>query len=168
MVNKINSNAYDKFGEVYFVSSFSNIQYGVECASKLLTIFERKDIISRITKRVYIKTRFSILYLSVYEYEPVTEITKRDKAVIIHTGVTDYNIKIVYNEELIPAYKIDYNEIKESFIYGQPWDSGDLIEKIMFPERQIRIIEAPMDKFSSNKVVFSFSKPLPPFGISTL
>lgn len=134
MVNKINSKiAYNKFGEIYFVLSFSNIQYGVECASKLLTIFERKDIISRITKRVYIKTRFSILYPSVYE--ALTEIFKRDKAVIIHTRTTDYNIKIISSEELIPAYKIDYNEIKESFIYGEPLDSWELIEKVMIPQK---------------------------------
>lgn len=148
------------------MSSFSNIQYGVECASKLLTIFERKDIISRITKRVYIKTRFSILYPSLYE--SVTKIAKRDKAVIIHTRATEYNIKIIYSEELIPAYKIDYKEIKESFIYGEPLDSCELIEKVTITQKQIRVIEVSMDKFSSNKVLLSFSKPLPPFGVSTL
>ena len=79
-----------KFGEVFFVSSFP--QYDVEYVTKLLAVFEKEGIISRISKGVYVKarkTRFGILYPSAFEL--VTEIAKRDKAVIIPTGVTAAN-----------------------------------------------------------------------------
>ena len=88
VVNKIKSKiAHGKFGEVYFVSSFP--QYDVGYVTKLLAIFEKEGIISRIAKGVYVKarkTRFGILYPSAFEL--VTEIAKRDKAVIIPTGAT--------------------------------------------------------------------------------
>ena len=57
-----------KFGEIFFVSSFP--QYDVEYVTKLLAIFEKEGLITRIAKGVYIKarkTRFGILYPSVYE-----------------------------------------------------------------------------------------------------
>ena len=79
-----------KFGEVFFVSSFP--QYDVEYVTKLLAVFEKEGIISRISKGVYVKarkTRFGILYPSAFEL--VTEIAKRDKAVVIPTGVTAAN-----------------------------------------------------------------------------
>ena len=79
-----------KFGEVFFVSSFP--QYDVEYVTKLLAVFEKEGIISRISKGVYVKarkTRFGILYPSAFEL--VTEIAKRDKAVINPTGVTAAN-----------------------------------------------------------------------------
>ena len=75
-----------KFGEIFFVSSFP--QYDVEYVTKLLAIFEKEGLITRIAKGVYIKarkTRFGILYPSVYEL--VEEIAKRDKAKIIPTGI---------------------------------------------------------------------------------
>ena len=91
VVNKIKSKiAHGKFGEVYFVSSFP--QYDVEYVTKLLAIFEREGLISRIAKGVYVKarkTRFGVLYPSALEL--VTEIAKRDKAVIIPTGATAAN-----------------------------------------------------------------------------
>ena len=91
VVNKIKSKiAHSKFVEVYFVSSFP--QYDVEYVTKLLAIFEREGIISRIAKGVYVKarkTRFGILYPSAFEV--VTKIAKRDKAVIIPTGATAAN-----------------------------------------------------------------------------
>lgn len=91
VVNKIKSKiAHGKFGEIYFVSSFP--QYDVEYVTKLLAIFEREGIISRIAKGVYVKarkTRFGVLYPSAFEL--VTEIAKRDKAVIIPTGATAAN-----------------------------------------------------------------------------
>ncbi len=91
VVNKIRSRiAHAKFGEVYFVSSFP--QYDVEYVTKLLAIFEKEGIISRIAKGIYVKakkTRFGILYPSAFEL--VTEIAKRDKAIIIPTGVTAAN-----------------------------------------------------------------------------
>ena len=91
VVNKIKSKiAHGKFGEVYFVSSFP--QYDVEYVTKLLAIFEHEGLISRIAKGVYVKarkTRFGVLYPSAFEL--VSEIAKRDKAVIIPTGATAAN-----------------------------------------------------------------------------
>lgn len=37
-----------------------------------------------------------------------------------------------------PAYKADYNEMKESFIYGQPLNFGELIEKIKILQELFR------------------------------
>lgn len=79
-----------KFGEVFFVSSFP--QYDVEYVTKLLAIFEKEGLITRIAKGVYVKarkTRFGTLYPSAYEL--VTEIAKRDKAKVIPTGATAAN-----------------------------------------------------------------------------
>lgn len=79
-----------KFGEIFFVSSFP--QYDVEYVTKLLAIFEKEGLITRIAKGVYIKarkTRFGILYPSVYEL--VEKIAERDKAKIIPTGATAAN-----------------------------------------------------------------------------
>ena len=71
-----------KFGEIFFVSSFP--QYDVEYVTKLLAIFEKEGLVTRIAKGVYVKarkTRFGILYPSAYEL--VKEIAKRDKAKVI-------------------------------------------------------------------------------------
>jgi len=91
VINKIRSKiAHSKFGEVFFVSSFP--KYDVEYVTKLMSVFEKEGIITRISKGVYVKarkTRFGILYPSAFEL--VTEIAKRDKAVIIPTGVTAAN-----------------------------------------------------------------------------
>lgn len=79
-----------KFGEVFFVSSFP--QYDVEYVTKLLAIFEKEGLITRIAKGVYVKarkTRFGTLYPSAYEL--VTEIAKRDRAKVIPTGATAAN-----------------------------------------------------------------------------
>lgn len=79
-----------KFGEIFFVSSFP--QYDVEYVAKLLAIFEKEGLITRIVKGVYVKarkTRFGILYPSAYEL--VKEISKRDKAKVIPTGATAAN-----------------------------------------------------------------------------
>ena len=57
-----------KFGEIFFVSSFP--QYDVEYVTKLLAIFEKEGLITRIAKGVYVKarkTRSGILYPSAYE-----------------------------------------------------------------------------------------------------
>ena len=82
--------ARSKYGEVCFVSSFpkNNIEY----VTKLLAMFEKEGLITRISKGVYVKvrkTRFGILYPSAYEI--VTKIAKRDKAIIIPTGATAAN-----------------------------------------------------------------------------
>ena len=85
--NKI---ANSKFGEIFFVSSFP--QYDVEYVTKLLAMFEKEGLITRIAKGVYVKarkTRFGILYPSASEL--VTEIAKRDKAKVIPTGATAAN-----------------------------------------------------------------------------
>ena len=79
-----------KFGEIFFVSSFP--QYDVEYVTKLLAIFEKEGLVTRIAKGVYVKarkTRFGILYPSAYEL--VKEIAKRDKAKVIPTGATAAN-----------------------------------------------------------------------------
>ncbi len=75
---------------MFFVSSFP--QYDVEYVTKLLATFEKEGIISRLSKGVYVKarkTRFGTLYPSVFEI--VTEIAKRDNAVVIPTGATAAN-----------------------------------------------------------------------------
>lgn len=81
---------HSKYGEIFFVSSFP--QYDVEYVTKLLSIFEKEGLITRIAKGVYVKprkTQFGILYPSAYEL--VKEIAKRDKAKIIPTGATAAN-----------------------------------------------------------------------------
>ena len=66
-----------------------------------------------------------------------------------HVGYVDYdkeqpaNIQIVPNDELMPAYETDYNEMKESFIYGQALDFGELIERIKSLQGLFRAIEVP-------------------------
>lgn len=91
VVDKIrNKITHGKFGSVYFVSSFP--KYDVEYVTKLLAIFEKEGIITRIAKGVYVKarkTRFGILYPSASEL--IAEIAQRDKAVIIPTGSTAAN-----------------------------------------------------------------------------
>lgn len=63
-----------------------------------------------------------------------------------HVGYVDYdkelpaNIQIVPNEELMPSYEADYNEMKESFIYGDPLDFEELMEKIKILQERFRII----------------------------
>ena len=81
---------YARYGEVFFVSSFP--QFDVEYVTKLLSIFEKEGIITRIAKGVYVKarkTRFGIIYPSAYEL--VKEIAKRDKAKVYPTGDTAAN-----------------------------------------------------------------------------
>lgn len=91
VVKKIRSKiAHDKFGTVYFVSSF--LQYDVEYVTKLLAIFEKEGLLSRVAKGVYVKarkTRFGVLYPSAFEL--ATDIAKRDKAIIIPIGETAAN-----------------------------------------------------------------------------
>ena len=81
---------YARFGEVFFVSTFS--QFDVEYVTKLLAQFEKEGLITRIAKGVYVKvkkTRFGVVYPSAFEL--VTEIAKRDKAKIFPTGDTAAN-----------------------------------------------------------------------------
>lgn len=68
-----------------------------------------------------------------------------------HVGYVDYdkelpaNIQIVPCEELMFAYEADYNEMKESFIYGQPLPFSELIDKIMSLQEQFRILDISKD-----------------------
>lgn len=63
-----------------------------------------------------------------------------------HVGYVDYdmelpdNIQIVPSEELMPAYEADYNEMKASFIYGQPLDFKDLMSRIESLQERFREI----------------------------
>lgn len=63
-----------------------------------------------------------------------------------HIGYVDYdkelpaNIQIVPDEELMPAYETDYNEMKKSFIYGQSLNFGELIEKMKMLQKLFRNI----------------------------
>lgn len=63
-----------------------------------------------------------------------------------HVGYVDYdkelpaNIQIVPDEELMSAYETDYNEMKESFIYGDALDFKELIKKIADIEQRFRLI----------------------------
>lgn len=79
-----------KYGEVFMVSSFP--KYNVEYVTKLLAVFEKEGIISRIAKGIYVKARktpFGILYPTATEI--VVQIAKRDKAKVIPTGQTAEN-----------------------------------------------------------------------------
>lgn len=81
---------YARYGEVFFVSSFP--QFDVEYVTKLLSIFEKEGLITRIAKGVYVKarkTRFGVVYPSANEL--VKEIAKRDKAKVYPTGDTAAN-----------------------------------------------------------------------------
>lgn len=82
--------AYARYGTVFFVSTFP--QFNVEYVTKLLAQFEKDGLITRIAKGVYVKakkTRFGVIYPSAYEL--VTEIAKRDKAIVFPTGETAAN-----------------------------------------------------------------------------
>ncbi len=79
-----------RYGTVFFVSTFP--QYNVEYVTKLLAQFEKEGLITRIAKGIYVKakkTRFGVVYPSAYEL--VTEIAKRDKAIVFPTGETAAN-----------------------------------------------------------------------------
>ena len=60
-----------KFGEIFFVSSFP--QYDVEYVTKLLAIFEKEGLITRIAKGVYVKARndTSLLRLGETDANPI-------------------------------------------------------------------------------------------------
>ena len=62
-----------------------------------------------------------------------------------HVGYVDYdkelpaNIQIVPNEELMSAYEADYNEMKNSSIYGDALDFKELMKKITDIEQRFRL-----------------------------
>ncbi|KWW32053.1 MAG: hypothetical protein AUK63_149 [bacterium P3] len=63
-----------------------------------------------------------------------------------HVGYVDYdkelpaNIQIVPSDELKSAYEADYNEMKESFIYGDALDFTELMKKLTEIESRFRSI----------------------------
>ena len=63
-----------------------------------------------------------------------------------HVGYVDYdkelpaNIQIVPSEELMSAFETDYNEMKESFIYGQPVEFGELMKQMRSLQEHFRTI----------------------------
>ena len=65
-----------------------------------------------------------------------------------HVGYVDYdkelpaNIQIVPDEELMPAYETDYNEMKESFIFGQPLDFEELMDKLKLLQERFRFLKS--------------------------
>ena len=65
-----------------------------------------------------------------------------------HVGYVDYdkelpvNIQIVPNEELMQAYETDYNEMKESFIYGQSLEFEELMQKMAELQERMRNIKS--------------------------
>ena len=64
-----------------------------------------------------------------------------------HVGYVDYdkelpaNIQIVPSDELKPAFETDYNEMKESFIYGKPLAFGELMKKMEELQEQFHSID---------------------------
>jgi hypothetical protein len=79
-----------KYGEIFMVSSFP--KYNVEYVTKLLAVFEKDGLITRISKGIYVKARktaFGVLYPSAAEI--VAQIAKRDRARVIPTGQTAEN-----------------------------------------------------------------------------
>ena len=83
--------ARSKYGEVFMVSSFP--KFNVEYVTKLLAVFEKEGIITRISKGIYVKaqkTQFGILYPTAAEI--VAEVAKRDHAMILPTGETAENM----------------------------------------------------------------------------
>lgn len=63
-----------------------------------------------------------------------------------HVGYVDNdeelpaNIQIVPNEELISAYETDYNEITNSFIYGQPPTFAEIMKSMKFIQERFKQI----------------------------
>ena len=62
-----------------------------------------------------------------------------------HVGYVDYDkelpasIQIVPSDELMSAYEADYNEMKESFIYGQSLTFADMMKRIRTLQELFRV-----------------------------
>ncbi|MGN1262956.1 MAG: DUF6088 family protein [Prevotella sp.] len=83
--------SHSKYGEVFMVSSFP--KFNVEYVTKLLAVFEKEGIITRISRGIYVKaqkTKFGTLFPTAAEV--VAEIAKRDHAKILPTGETAENM----------------------------------------------------------------------------
>lgn len=63
---------------------------------------------------------------------------------VYHVGYVDYdqelppNIQIVPSEEMMPAYKDDYNEMRHSFIYGNSLDFEELMARMELLQKRFR------------------------------
>lgn len=68
-----------------------------------------------------------------------------------HVGYVDYdkelpaNIQFIPSEELMSAYESDYNEMKESFIYGQSLAFPDLMKRMEILQRRFRDIDSSLN-----------------------
>lgn len=68
-----------------------------------------------------------------------------------HVGYVDYdkelpaNIQFIPSEELMSAYEADYNEMKESFIYGQSLAFPDLMKRMEILQRRFRDIDSSLN-----------------------
>lgn len=58
-----------------------------------------------------------------------------------NVGYVDYNKEFPVNIQIVPD-EADYNEMKESFIYGQPLDFKELIVQMKKLQEQFRAIDA--------------------------
>ncbi len=79
-----------KYGDMFMASSFP--KYNVEYVTKLLAIFEKEGLITRLSKGIYVKARktpFGVLYPSAEDI--VGQIARRDRAKIIPTGAAAEN-----------------------------------------------------------------------------
>ncbi len=79
-----------KYGDVFMVSTFD--KYDAEYVTKLLPMFEKEGLFTRVSQGVYVKmrkTRFGVVYPTAAEL--VSKIAQRDKAQIIPTGETAAN-----------------------------------------------------------------------------
>ena len=73
------------------------------------------------------------------------EFQKDEPRTHYHVGYVDYdkelpaNIQIVPSDELMSAYEADYNEMKESFIYGQSLTFADMMKRIRVLQELFRV-----------------------------
>lgn len=107
----------------------------------------------RMTRHFYdleklMQTQYAEIALNDYKlYHRIVEHRKK----FYHVGYVDYekelpaNIQIVPGKELMREYETDYNEMKESFIYGQSLAFADLIKRIETLQQNFRSIR-PSDE----------------------
>ena len=87
--------------------------------------------------RTHRMTRHFVLYHEIVEH----------RRKFYHVGYVDYdkelpaNIQIVPSDEQMSAYEADYNEMKESFIYGQSLDFEELMDKLKLLQERFRFLK---------------------------
>ena len=82
---------HSKFGEIFFVSSFP--QYDVEYVTKLLAIFEKEGLITRIAKGVNVKPRNLILQGNILIYKKIVSLRQEMR----HLNPLHYTNNIMYH-----------------------------------------------------------------------